>query len=104
MPGVDFRSVRSIITIEQVLELIQYEGFTRSNAQLRGPCPLHDSTSPRSRCFSVNLKKNTYHCFKCGAEGNHLDLWAAFTKTSIFAAAVDLCERLQLEIPYVDRW
>jgi len=104
MPGVDFRVVRSMITIEQVLELVGYEAVTASHDHLRGPCPVHGSTSPRSRCFSVNLRKNTYHCFKCGSEGNHLDLWAAITHSPLFAAAIDLCERLQLDVPYIHRW
>jgi len=104
MPGIDFRAVRSMVTIEQVLKLAGYEAEVVSNGQLRGPCPVHGSSSPRSRSFSVNLAKNTYHCFKCGSEGNHLDLWSALTKTTVYAAAIDLCERLQLDVPYVNRW
>lgn len=104
MPGVDFSMVRSLVTIEQVLDLVGYEAVSVSHDRLRGPCPVHGSSSPHSRCFSVNLTKNTYHCFKCGSEGNQLDLWMALTKSPLFSAAIDLCERLRVDVPLIHRW
>ena len=38
---------------------------------------------------------------KCGARGNQLDLWAALTKQSLYAAALDLCRRFNLDIPWL---
>jgi DNA primase len=69
--------------------------------QLRGPCPVHRSTSPTSRSFSVNLKKNTFRCFKCGAQGNQLDLWTAITKLPIHQAAETLCTRAGIDVPRI---
>jgi hypothetical protein len=40
-----------------------------------------------------------FHCFKCGNSGNALDLWARAKNLSIYDAAVDLCERLNLPLP-----
>jgi hypothetical protein len=62
---------------------------------------VHGSTSPRSRVFSANLAKNAYRCFKCQSQGNHLDLWAATTNQSLYLAANDLCEKLQIERPRI---
>lgn len=41
----------------------------------------------------------TYQCFKCGSAGNHLDLWAAISKKNLYDAAIDLCNRLNREVP-----
>jgi putative transposase len=98
-PVVDFAAVRAAITIAAVLQLLGYEPRRRHNAQHRGPCPLHGSTSGTSRCFSVNLMDNIFHCFKCGRSGNALDLWAQATKQSPYDAALDLCNRLNIPVP-----
>ena len=104
VPGVDFHAVRSQVSILQVLELLGFAPASTSGSQVRGACPIHGSTSPQSRSFSANLGKNTYRCFKCGSEGNQLDLWAAATNQSLYDGAIDLCEKLHVEIPLINRW
>ena len=101
MPGIRFAEVRAKITIGEVLGLIGFVASETSGDQVRGPCPVHRSDAPSSRCFSANLRLQVYRCFKCGSSGNHLDLYAAVTGLSLFDAAVDLCERLHREIPWV---
>jgi hypothetical protein len=64
MPGIDFQAVRDRVPMSRVLELIHYEPFSRLGEQLRGPCPIHKSESPRSRSFSVDLCGNRFQCFK----------------------------------------
>ena len=75
-----------------------------SGDQLRGPCPIHGSSSPKSRSFSANVGRNAYRCFKCDSSGNQLDLWAAVTKMDLHAAAIDLCEKAQVDIPWIRKW
>ena len=104
MPGVDFREVRQISSMAEVLELIDFEPLTRLGSTLRGPCPVHHSQSAKSRSFTVHLGRNLYHCFGCGSAGNHLDLYAAVTRQGVYAAAVDLCAKLNREIPWVRHW
>ena len=99
MPGIDFRHVRALVSMSDVLELIGFQARAVSGRQVRGPCPLHGS-EPDSRVFSANLAKNTFQCFKCGAAGNHLDLWAGVSKKSLYAAALELCQRLGRHIPW----
>jgi hypothetical protein len=70
MPRIDFRAVRSLVSMAEVLQLLGFEARLVRGNQLRGPCPLHGSAES-SRVFSVNLAKNTFQCFKCGAAGNH---------------------------------
>ena len=99
MPTIDFAQVRARVPIARVLELIQFQPVRRSGAELRGPCPIHRARSPRSRSFAANVAKNVFRCFHCGAAGNVLDLWAAVHQTNVYRAAVELCERLDIELP-----
>jgi putative transposase len=98
-PHIDFAGVRAVIPMTAVLDLLGFQAQTRHGAQQRGPCPLHGSTSGTSRCFSVNLSKQLFHCFKCGRSGNALDLWAQATRQAPYEAALDLCQRLGLPVP-----
>jgi CHC2-type zinc finger protein len=99
MPAVDFQAVRASVSLAQVLELIGFEPTERRGNQWRGPCPIHGSTSRKSRSFSAHLGKNAFRCFRCGAEGNQLDLWTTVSGTDLHAATLTLCRRLGLEVP-----
>lgn len=102
MAGIDFPMFRSQVSIGQVLDLLNYEPTRVIGRQLRGPCPIHGSTTPKSRSFSVNLERNIFHCFSCGAHGNQLDLWIALTNLPVYDAAINLCERLGIDVPRRD--
>jgi DNA primase len=101
VPGIRFAEVRAMVGMADVLELLDFVAVQRWQDQVRGPCPVHRPTSRRSRSFSANLKRNAYQCFSCGSSGNQLDLYAAVTGLSLFDAAVALCERLHLDVPWV---
>jgi len=101
MPAIDYRRARAELRLADVLTLIGYEPLVRRGQQLRGPCPLHGSRSPTSRAFSAHLGKNLYHCFRCGAGGNALDLWAALKNLALYAAVLDLCGRLNQDVPWL---
>jgi DNA primase len=101
MPGVDFRAVRDMIAMSEVLELIGYASYMIVDDVLRAPCPVHGSKSSKSRSFAVNLKRKVYHCFKCGAGGNHLDLFATCIKMRVYDAAIELCARLHRPVPWI---
>jgi hypothetical protein len=98
-PAIDFAAVRAAITMAAVLQLLGFQAKSRHGAQQRGPCPLHGSTSGTSRCFSVNLDQQLFHCFKCGRQGNALDLWAHAHNLTPYDAAVNLCDRLAIPVP-----
>ena len=101
MPGIDLRQLRARITMQQVLDLLNYVPTARVGFRLRGPCPIHGSRFARSRVFSVSLIHNRYRCFKCHSAGTQLGLWAAVHRLSIYAAAEDLCRRLDMPIPWL---
>jgi putative transposase len=98
-PAIDFAAVRAAITIAQVLTLLGFTARSDYHGQQRGACPLHGSTAGTARCFSVNTTAHTFHCFKCGRSGNALELWATANRLSIYDAASDLCQRLNIPLP-----
>ncbi len=99
MPTIDFVELRRRVPIARVLELIAFRPLRRSGAERRGPCPIHSAALPHSRSFAANLEKNVFHCFHCGAAGNALDLYAAVQHTTVYHAALELCARLNIDLP-----
>jgi DNA primase len=104
MPGLDFERLRSEIPMRDVLDLLHFVAVNGRGDQLYGPCPLHPPEQERSRCFSVNLNTARFHCHRCGQCGNQLEIWAAATKKPIYDAAIELCQRLSKEPPWIQRW
>jgi hypothetical protein len=94
MPSVDCRLARAEVRLAMVLELLGWRCRERRGLQVRGPCPVHGSTSPRSRSFSAHLGRNVWRCFRCEAQGNALDLWARATGQELYPAVLDLYRRL----------
>lgn len=104
MPGVDFAIVRSRISLAQVLDLLRFVPVRRAGPQLRGPCPVPKCVSCDPRRFSAHLTRNQFQCFRCGAKGGQLELWAATTDLSLYHATIDLCRRSGIEVPWIRRW
>lgn len=46
-----------------------YTNLKKAGRELVGLCPFHNERSPS---FQVNDAKGTYHCFGCGASGDHV--------------------------------
>jgi DNA primase len=101
MPAIDFAQVRRQVSMEQVLALLNFVPSRRRGSRLRGPCPIHHSIDPQSRCFWVDLSTRRYRCFDCRSAGRQIDLWAAVHDQSPYVAAEDLCNRLGLPIPWL---
>ncbi len=104
MPGVDYRAVAARVPMEKVLELLGFAAKGAATGQFRGPCPVHGSQSPHSRSFSANLARGLCRCFKCGFVGNQIQLWATLKNMTAYDAAVDLCRRTGVEVPWIERW
>lgn len=104
MPGVNFQLIREQIKMQAVLQRLQFEATVQRGDQLRGPCPVHGSKNPRSRSFSVKVRLGRYHCFACGSHGHALELWAAARRVNLHAAAVELCQLLGIDVPWMKRW
>jgi hypothetical protein len=103
MPLVDFRQARSDIQLAWVLGLLSWQGRERRGQQVRGACPLHGATAPRRRSFSAHLGRGVWQCFRCGAAGNALELWARATGQGLYPAVLDLYDRLGQSVPWLRR-
>jgi DNA primase len=101
MPPLDFRQARREVRLAAVLELLGWRPREQRGEQARGACPLHGSTSPGSRSFSAHLGRGVWQCFRCGAKGNALDLWAQATGQRLYPAVLDLYERLGQAVPWL---
>jgi DNA primase len=99
MAGIDFAQVRQQVPLGPVLELLGFVPVSQLGEQVRGSCPLHRARSPRSRSFAAHLGRGVWYCFRCGVDGNVLDLWARATGQGVYTAARDLCQRLGLTVP-----
>lgn len=101
--GIDYRALRSVISMADVLEILDWRPVARHGPQLRGPCPIHKSTSPQSRSLSVHLDRCIFQCFGCRKKGNQLDLYAAATGLPLFEAAKTLATRLGVDPGQIEK-
>ncbi len=94
---IDFRAVKTAITMEQVLQHYGLlDQFKKSGDSLSGPCPIHKGSNPSQ--FRVSLSKNIWNCFsQCKKGGNVLDFIAQIESVSIHAAALKAIEWFQLD-------
>jgi DNA primase len=85
---VDFKSIKSAVTLQMVLDHYGIKWLRKNGSELRGRCPIHQGEG--NDAFHVNLTKNAFHCFSCKVKGNVLDFAAAMEKCSVRDAAVKL--------------
>lgn len=96
---VDFRAVKSAVTMEHVLE---HYGLLpqlhRNGDSLTGTCPIHGGDNQTA--FRVSLSKNCWNCFsRCQCGGNVLDFVAKKENVSLLKAAHLLVEWFHLDLP-----
>jgi DNA primase len=101
MPLIDYRQARREVRLAAVLELLRWQARERRGEQVRGPCPVHGSSSPRSRSFSAHLSRGVWQCFGCGASGNALELWMKVTGQPLHAAVLALYRQLGRDVPWL---
>ena len=82
---VDFKSIKRGVALESVLRHYHVELRRSGKDQYRGCCPIHRGDGQDA--FHVNLARNVFHCFSCGAGGTVLDFVAAMEGCSLFDAA-----------------
>jgi len=89
---IDYRRLREMVSMRDVLDAIGWHAHVTSGPQWRGACPVHRSESPASRVFSVAVERGLFQCFKCGAHGNQLDLYALVSGLPFRQACFELAE------------
>jgi DNA primase len=101
---IDFDAIKATVSIVDLLESVDWKPTRtrRGGNELRGPCPIHKSSSATSFIFSVTPEKNIYKCFKCQAGGDAIALAAdlfGIPRDQRVKAAVELCKHLGIKIP-----
>lgn len=81
----DFKSIKRGVKLEIVLRHYHVKLRRSGKDQYRGCCPIHRGDGRDA--FHVNLARNIFHCFACGACGTVLDFVAAMDRCSLFEAA-----------------
>src|SRR5437867_7173126 len=87
---VDFKAVKSAVSMQMLLDRYQINWMRKSGGELRGRCPIHKGDGQDA--FHVNVTKNAFNCFSCHARGNVLDFVAAMEKCSVRDAGLKLKE------------
>ena len=85
----------------RVLELVRFVPRGIRGDQLHGPCPVHRSRSTSARSFSIHLGKGLCYCHRCGFGGNQIQLWAKVRGMGAYEAAIDLCRRTGIDVPWI---
>ena len=86
--SLDFKSIKRGVKLEFVLRHYHIKLRRNGKDQYRGCCPIHRGDGRDA--FHVNLARNIFHCFSCGAGGTVLDFVAAMDRCSVFEAAQKL--------------
>ena len=101
---IDYKKLKREIAFVDVLDHYNVQTKTKGG-QAKGKCPLpaHDSGSSK-QSFSVNLDRNIFQCFGCGAKGNVLDFIALMENLNPqnpkdFRKAAELANRKFLYTP-----
>lgn len=85
---VDFAAVKQSIELAPLLRRYRVPLRRSGRDQYRGRCPIHQGEGREA--FHVNLTRNIFHCFSCGAGGSVLDFVAAMEGCTLREAALKL--------------
>jgi hypothetical protein len=103
MPLIDLRQARREVCLAAVLQLLGWRARERRGAQVRGPGPVHGSSSPSSRSFSAPLGRNIWQGFRCRASGNALDLWLRLRQQPLYPAVLELYRQRGRAVPWLEQ-
>jgi len=85
---VSFAAIKRGVPMKAVLEHYRIQGLRGERGRFRGRCPVHQGEGEDA--FHVELERNLFHCFRCGAGGTVLDLVARLEKCTLRQAAFQL--------------
>ncbi|MGH7604964.1 MAG: CHC2 zinc finger domain-containing protein [Gemmatimonadaceae bacterium] len=84
----DFAAIKHGVKLDSLLRHYRVELRPCGKNQYRGRCPIHRGEG--FDAFHVNLSRNIFHCFACGAGGTVLDFVVAMEGCSLRDAAITL--------------
>ncbi len=96
MPYLDLEAIKREIPLQSYLDRIGWKPVWSQSGQSRGPCPVHNSDSRRSRSFAV--KDQGWYCHKCKIGGDVLALYVLQHNVSTYDAALALCQLFNVPV------
>ena len=105
---IDFVELKKQITMRDVLSLLTWRPQYTIADEHRGYCPICEAEKSGRRQkqkfgFGANVAKQVFNCNRCGSHGNALDLYLRVQGQPIYQAAKELCERLRVPVPVLER-
>jgi DNA primase len=89
-------TIEQIAAANDIVEVIgSYLPLKRAGSSYRALCPFHQERSPS---FHVNQKRQSYHCFGCGAGGSVFRFVMEYEKLDFPSAARKLAERAGIRV------
>lgn len=91
------QDVKDRILDQDIVTIIQNEGvhLVKKGANYECCCPFHGEKTPS---FIVSIKRNRYHCFGCGVDGNAIDFIMETKHMKFYEAVEYLADKY--DIPY----
>lgn len=96
---IDFASLRCHLAPIRVLRLHGWIHTDYAGGQWRGPCLTPGCSSQQSRVMGVSDR--VVYCHRCKMTCDALGVHMRYTGLPCYEAAVDLCERFSLPIPFL---
>ena len=98
MPGGFSQQLLDEIRVRaDIVELVgQFVKLKRAGLNWKGLCPFHTEKTPS---FTVNPKRNIYHCFGCGAGGDAFSFLMRQDRVAFPEAVRALAERAGVALP-----
>ncbi len=105
---IDFSELKKQIDMLDVLSALDWQPQYTIADEHRGYCPICEAgksgrQQKRKYGFGANVAKQVFHCKRCGSRGNAFDLYHQARCLPIFKAAIELCERLRVPVPGLER-
>jgi len=89
--------LQDLLSRVDIVEVVgRHVELKRSGANHMGLCPFHGEKSPS---FSVNVPKQFYHCFGCGAHGDAIRFLMEHSGMSFRDAVADLAQQVGMAVP-----
>ena len=93
----DSETIEKVRNANDIVDVIgRHVRLTKKGANYFGLCPFHGE---KTASFSVNQRKQFYHCFGCGVGGSVIDFVMQYENMSFQEAVRALADNAHIELP-----
>jgi DNA primase len=103
MPSIDYSAVKTLVTLDRALGILGWRPNQDDGYEWRGYCPKHALPNDHSKSFWCRPKAGWWYCHVCKRGGSVIDLYMMVHGFTVREAAIELCARAGLTVPYIAR-